>query len=158
MKLLSREYDRPFITLFVVCGILAIVCGAVVSAFSAKAPIEFTAWASAYLVLVVGLAQVGFGLIGERLATTHKKLVAWLSFTLYNLGNIGVIYGVAAKDTAHSSEIFIDGGGILIVCAVLLLCYGVHRAKRSLLLVGFYIIAAIIVVSAPIGLTIATIS
>ncbi|HEU0266528.1 MAG TPA: hypothetical protein VFQ70_02800, partial [Candidatus Saccharimonadaceae bacterium] len=102
MKLFSKRADRPFLTLFVVLGVLAIICGGVLSAFSAMQPTTFTAWASAYLVLVVGVVQVGFGLLGHSLVHRHSHLVAWFSFALYNIGNLAVIDGVLVKETTAS--------------------------------------------------------
>ena len=152
MKLFSKQFDRPFITLFVVCGALAGILGGVLSAFTASAPTTFTAWASAYLVLVVGVVQIGFGLVCHQLVHRSRRAVAWLAFTLYNLGNIAVIYSVLMKETGGNSERLVDIGGALLLVAVLGLCYGVYGAKWSWTLGVFYIAAIVIIISTPIGL------
>lgn len=151
MKLFSKRADQPFLTLLVVLGILAIICGGVLSAFTAAQPTPFTAWTSAYLVLVVGVAQVGFGLLGHSLVQRHRHIVAWLSFVLYNFGSLAVIEAVHSKPIT-SIPLVMDAGGACIILAILVLLYGVYGAKWSWRLGVFYLVCLVIAVSVPIGM------
>lgn len=153
MKLFSKQADQPYLMLFGVLGVLAIICGGVVSAFTAAHPTTFTAWTSAYLVLVVGIAQVGFGLLGHSLVHRHRHIVAWLAFALYNIGSVAVIGGVYLKETTANMSALTDIGGASVVLAVVTFLYGVYGTKWSWRLAIFYLVALIIIISTPIGLT-----
>ena len=50
---------------FVAIGVLCVIAGGLTAGVTAPAASERSSWASAYLVLVAGVAQVGLGLGGE---------------------------------------------------------------------------------------------
>lgn len=137
-------------------GALCIVAGGLLAAASAPMPSEKASWAAAYLVLVGGVAQIGFGL-GQ--ATYHASastrsvlahLVGW------NLGNALVMAGTLAGLTALT-----DVGGALLVAALLLLAPGLRSARgpvrRSIpwLLWGYRAVVLLLLISIPVGLVLA---
>lgn len=156
------DRDRvPTVFPFAALGVACVLAGGFVSAAIAPAPTEHGAWASAYLVLVAGVAQVALG-IGQaalipRLAS--RRVVA-AQLAGWNLGNaavlIGTLLGIAA---------LVDVGGVLLVAVlagVALRSRGAkaahaaphpqQRTKQALLLYAFRGLLLLLLVSIPIGL------
>ena len=127
-------------------GLAAIIAGGVLAAFSAHAPTQPLVWASAYLVLVVGVAQVALAASLSTLAPQSTARLLLLVVVAYNLGNIDVLVG-----TLNNSSWLVVYGGVALIAAVLLSVYIVRHAKRSWLLTVFYLVATILLVSTPIG-------
>ena len=77
-----------------------------------------------------------------------------MQFTAWNLGNGAVMAGTLAGITS-----LVDTGGALLVVALLLLLRGVRtgREPRTWLLWAFRLLAAVLLVSIPIGLVLARI-
>lgn len=136
---------------FTLLGILAILAGGILSAFSAKKPSRQTAWASAYLVLVVGLAQAVIGIILYAINTDSAFWVV-LAFVAYNLGNASVLVGTIGRYRNKSYRKLVDIGGVLLVISMIALLVAVHRAAMSWQLVVLYVIMLTIIVTMPIGL------
>lgn len=132
-------------------GAVAVVVGGPLAAFSAARPSEFALWASAYLVLVVGVLQVGFG-AGLRYLARRPGWFAGVAFALYNLGNLAVVFGTWLKGDFHPAMALVDTGGGLLAVAMLLLLLAVRGAKRSWQLRAYYVIIAVVIISMPIGL------
>src|SRR5664280_1733410 len=137
---------------FAAVGAACIVAGGLVAAVSAPAPSEHASWAAAYLVLVVGAAQAALG-VGQALLALRvpsRRNVA-VQFTAWNLGNAAVLTGTLAGITT-----LVDTGGALLVVALLLL-RGVRtgREPRTWLLWAFRLLAAVLLISIPIGLVLA---
>ena len=138
---------------FAAVGAACIVAGGLVAAVSAPAPSEHASWAAAYLVLVVGAAQAARG-VGQALLALRvpsRRNVA-VQFTAWNLGNAAVLTGTLAGITT-----LVDTGGALLVVALLLLLRGVRtgREPRTWLLWAFRLLAAVLLISIPIGLVLA---
>ena len=145
--------------LFVGTGIAAILAGGVLSAFSAKSPTTLAMWASAYLVLVVGVAQVCFGLSLEQLAKKSRAAVIYWVFGLFNLGNMLVILGSVVKysDLDWNMSLTLLGSTSLVVSLVLL--GGViHQAAKSQLRAMLYTTIVLLVLCIPIGIILAQMS
>ena len=139
---------------FAAVGAACIVAGGLVAAVSAPAPSEHASWAAAYLVLVAGVAQAALG-VGQALLAPRvpsRRTVA-VQFTAWNLGNGAVMAGTLAGITS-----LVDTGGALLVVALLLLS-GVRASERprTWLLWAFRLLAAVLLVSIPIGLVLARI-
>jgi hypothetical protein len=143
---------------FVVFGIASVVAGGAISAFTASTPTRQMAWLVAYLVLVVGAAQVGLGAGQARLASrpVASRTVA-LEFAAFNLGNLAVILG-----TFSSLPLLVDAGGILLVLSLVYFLWSVrgHSAREGTatsgwLINGYRVLIAILVISIPIGLVLA---
>jgi hypothetical protein len=83
---------RPFL----VAGVACIIAGGLVAAATAYVTTQKTAWATAYIVLVGGVAQIGLGAAVAWLAPTAPRRAAWWTFAGWNLGNAGVLSGQLA--------------------------------------------------------------
>ncbi|WP_417234277.1 hypothetical protein [Arthrobacter sp.] len=138
---------------FLVIGGLGILAGGFLSAISAAAPSYLAAWAVAYLVLVVGFAQLLLGIGQDQLAVRRPsgRLVAAEVLT-FNLANVAVLAG-----SLTSIVVLTWIGAALIVVAMALFiwaargCGGRHRW----LLYLFRAMIVILLVSAPIGIVLA---
>lgn len=84
---------RPFAWL----GIAAVITGGLVAAAVAHAPVQKLVWMSAYLVLIVGVAQIVFG-AGQAALSSPVASPGWIAgeWIVFNLGNAGVIAGTLA--------------------------------------------------------------
>ncbi|HET6625116.1 MAG TPA: hypothetical protein VFG63_01895 [Nocardioidaceae bacterium] len=143
---------------FLVIGVVCVVAGGLLSAATASAPSEHTAWATAYLVLVAGVAQVVLGL-GHLLVSSSTRGAAPLGAVLaelacWNLGNAAVLAGVLVGAT-----VLVDVGGLLLVVALVLAVHGVRGARPSgagrVLLLAFRALVVVLLVSIPVGLLLA---
>lgn len=79
---------------FLILGGLGILAGGFLSAVSAASPSYLAAWAVAYLVLVVGFAQLLLGIGQDQLAVRRPSasLVA-AEVLVFNLANAAVLIG-----------------------------------------------------------------
>lgn len=139
---------------FVFFGVTAVIAGGLVSALTATAPTRQIAWLVAYLVLVVGVAQIGLG-AGQAWLAVHRigggLLVA--QFLGFTLGNAGVATG-----TMLSLPALVDAGGILLIVSLVLFLWGVRRSHRGGWLRHVYrALVILLLVSIPIGLVLAQI-
>lgn len=136
---------------FSALSVLAIVAGGVLSAFSARRPTRQTAWASAYLVLIVGIIQLGLVAIWRGLG--HPGAVATAcALLIYNLGSGGVIVGTLLKARLRHYRALVNLGGGLIAAAMVLLLLAVAKSRASLPLAEFIALVIVILVSMPVGL------
>lgn len=132
-------------------GGAAIVAGGLVAAITATDPLEHGAWVAAYLVLVVGVAQIALGL-GQAWLTVvppGREAVA-AELAIYNLGNAGVIGGTLAGLTW-----LVDAGGILLVAALVMYLAATRRARDGWVTLTYRGLIAIVLVSIPVGLILA---
>jgi hypothetical protein len=139
---------------FVLLGVAAVIAGGLVSAFTATTPTRQVAWLVAYLVLVVGVAQIGLGAGQAWLAARPLggRLLA-AEFLGFTLGNAGVAAG-----TMLSLPILVDAGGVLLVVSLALFLWGVRRPVRGGWLRYLYRgLVVLLLVSIPIGLVLAQI-
>lgn len=138
-------------TFFVWIAGLAIVLGGILSAFRARKPSRAAMWATAYLVLVVGVVQVGLLYSYDRIGLPFDAY-AWGIFALYNIGAVGVMAGRMVKGIRNWSLLMVRAGSILFVGSMVLLIRRSFTvpfaAQHILLLVG----AAIILVGMSVGL------
>src|SRR5699024_6833650 len=100
-----------------VAGFACVVAGGLLAAATAYVTTQKTAWATAYLVLVGGVAQAGLGAAVAWLAPRAPRRMAWFSFVGWNLGNAGVLAGQLAAVLALTDI----GTGILVVSLVVVL-------------------------------------
>ncbi|MDO5710133.1 MAG: hypothetical protein Q4P32_00120 [Micrococcales bacterium] len=137
---------------FVGVGLAAVVAGGLIAAAIAHAPTEPLVWLVAYLVLVVGVAQAGLG-IGQFWLADHLLTPArlWAQFTLYNLGNAGVIAG-----TLLNLPLLVDAGGVLLAVALIGFIVGSRGAGDLGTLRWLYrILIVLLLISVLIGLLLA---
>lgn len=136
----------PLYFLFNTTGYLAIAVGATISAFRARSPKRRTMWLVAYLVLIVGLFQIG-------LAQGVKETIAGLIvYILYNGGSAGVIYGTiyATKDRPWLS-IVSALSSLLITALSLVLLFSAEPLTVSIHSAIFSMTAIILVISSAVG-------
>ena len=131
--------------------ILAILIGGLISAFSARKPTRSTAWVSAYLVLVVGVIQLGLVTTWQRIGRPDAAAVS-SALLIYNLGNIGVIIGTFYKLKLKYYRALVNIGGLFIAIAMALLLIAARNSRFSMALIEFIVLALIILISMPIGL------
>jgi hypothetical protein len=135
---------------FAAIGTAGIIAGGIVAAVTAPAPTQTGTWAVAYLVLVVGVAQLALG-AGQALlaplALPSRLVLAEL--VLWNVANGAVLAG-----TLLGVQPLIDAGGGLLVAALVLFGIRVRSmGERSRWLVLVYrLLVLALLVSIPIGL------
>jgi len=141
---------------FFATGALAIIGGGIASAIAAQAPNYLASWAVAYLVLVVGVAQIALGAGLTELAQGNPANHSLLSiFALFNLGNAGVLAGTLLQDQSSHSIFLVDLGSLLLAGA-LLLGIGIARgAPPSRLRLLYYLLAIGLLISMFIGILLA---
>lgn len=113
---------------------------------------QVLAWLAAYLVLVVGIAQIGLGAGQSWLANrVPSRAVLAVEFAAFNLGNAGVVIGTLAEAPA-----LVDAGGGALVIALLLFLWSVRsRGAGGWVRYVYWLLAAILIVSIPVGLVLA---
>lgn len=139
-------------------GALGVVSGGLVAAAIAPAPTEHGSWAAAYLVLVVGVAQIALG-SGQALLAPNapSSRVVALEAVCWNAANALVIAG-----TITNTHPVVYVGGAVLVAALAMFANAARgatplvRGKRWPLHV-FRALVAVLLVSIPTGLVLATI-
>ncbi len=142
---------------FAVLGTVGIIGGGLVSAATGPLSWQHGSWAAAYLVLVVGVAQLVFGVGQAWLAhelpgrpTIVWELVGW------NLGSALVIVGAVLE-----RPVVVDVGGALLVVALVLFARVVRvgrpgdGAGSPWIHWVYLLLVLVILVSIPIGLVLA---
>lgn len=132
---------------FAILGGLAIVAGGGVAAASAHAPSQPLVWMVAYLVLVVGVAQMVFGTGQAWLAeVAPARATIWTQWWVLNLGNAGVIGGTLWRRPG-----LVTLGTLLFVAAIgwFLVATGHSRHRRWGL--AYRVLLGLLLASACIG-------
>lgn len=108
-------------------GASGVITGGLIAAATAHAPSPALVWLVAYLVLVLGVAQIALA-IGQALLaepTVGNGLIR-LECVLFNLGSVGVAGG-----TLGHRFLFVALGTILVVCALAVFLFTVRRAPAG---------------------------
>ena len=146
---------------WLVFGVTSVVAGGLVAAAVAHDPSEQPVWASAYLVLVAGVGQIGLAL-GRTLLTARPPTTGAVArdFVVFALGNAGVVVG-----TLIDVVWLVDVGGALLVVALTLMVWSARGASgagpdlTSVWLVGllwtYRVLVVVLLVSIPVGLVLA---
>lgn len=138
---------------FTIIGTGCVAAGGLVSAATAPAPSEQSAWAVAYLVLVPGLAQVLLG-IGRALlsATPPQRQRLAVECLAWNVANAAILTG-----TLTSLPPLLYSGAALLLVDLGLLSHGGRGASeaRRWLLYAYRALAVLLAVSVPVGLALA---
>ena len=134
--------------MFVVVGAVLVLAGGFVAAAGGEAPSRHLSWASAYLVLVCGSAQVllggGQALLARRLP--GPSLVA-AQFAAFNLGNAGVLAGTLSGVTG----VLYAGGAVLVVALGLFAWATREAVARHRLVIAYRAALVVLAVSVPVG-------
>jgi hypothetical protein len=138
---------------FFVVGAVGIVAGGIAAAVAGPADWGHGSWCAAFLVLVVGVAQIGLGAGQAALApnVASGRLIAG-ECALWNLGSAGVVVG-----TLVDAPAVVSAGSLVFLLALVLAALAVRghsglTGRAKLLLVAFRVLLAILVVSTPIGM------
>ena len=131
-------------------GLLAAVVGLPGTA-TANLPLRHLAWASAYLVLIVGVAQIVFG-AGQAWLSARVPETRWVAgeWLVFNLGNAGVIAGTLC---ARFWMVLI--GTFLFAAGIALFLLGTRGGARGGWLVAYRVLLALIFLSSLVGLALA---
>jgi ABC-type multidrug transport system permease subunit len=144
--------------LFCAFGTAAIITGGGLAAFSAADPSRLALWLSAYLVLVVGVIQVGIGAAMAGLAVKQTPRAQHLAtFLLFNAGAAAVMTGTIVKGVAPHSELLINMGSIVFVVALALCLYAIRGAKKSWWRMGYIVLVLLAGIGALTGVVLAQI-
>lgn len=135
-------------------GLTGIVAGGFVAAVTAASPTEKGAWVAAYLVLVVGVAQIALGLGQAWLAGRPLGgLAAIAELAIFNVGNTAVIGGTLVDRTW-----IVDLGGVLLIAALAMYLGATRHARGGWVLAVYRVLIAFILISIPVGLVLARLS
>lgn len=150
---LGVEQDRVKIgQAMLLVGFVALIAGGLLSASFAHQSSQLMMWAVAYLVLVVGVAQIiigGYFKQSGRESASHRQ---WAALLTYNLANIMILLGRSYKvDQDLSAQLLAAAGIGLFVVALGLILWSV-RFERSWQALLFYGVTTLLLVSTPVGL------
>lgn len=139
-------------------GAIGVISGGLLAAAIAPAPTEHGAWAAAYLVLVVGVAQIALSAGQAALSQTPSstRLVA-VEGACWNVANALVIAGIVAN-----LPLVVYAGGALLVVALAIFAHPVRGETRPINgnrwpVYAFRALVGLLLVSIPTGLVLATI-
>lgn len=128
-------------------GCAGVVAGGFVAAATAPVPSEAGSWSAAYLVLVVGVAQLGLAAGVAWLADrTPSSRLLGAEFVSWNVGNAVVLAG-----TLLDVQPVVSVGGALIVLALLAALAAVRPARPSRMLWTYRALIVVVLVSVPVG-------
>ena len=138
-----------------VVGAGVVIIGGLVAAVTGPLYLTKGSWAAAYLVLVAGAAQVAMGSARQRWQRNGSHAQGWAQFALWNLGNVAVIAGTAARLPA-----VVVAGSLLLVAALVLAFLAMIRrggGEDRMLMLGYCILLVMLAVSIPIGVVLSAI-
>lgn len=118
----ARAWLRPFL----IAGVVCVVGGGLLAAATAYVTTQKTAWATAYIVLVGGVAQVALGAAVTWLAPAAPRRPARWAFAGWNLGNAGVLTGQLA-----GVLVLTDIGTVVLVAALVTVLVAVRSHRRD---------------------------
>lgn len=134
---------RPFAWM----GIAAIIVGGLVAAVVAHRPVQQLVWMSAYLVLIVGVAQIVLG-AGQAWLSERAPSLGWVAgeWVVFNLGNASVIAGTLAGSFG-----LVAAGTTLFALGIALFLLGTRGTGGSWQL-GYRVLLGLVFLSSLVGL------
>lgn len=139
---------------FAVLGVVAVITGGLVAATAAHHPTQLIVWMAAYLVLVVGVAQIAFGAcqawLSERVPAASWLASEWIVF---NLGNAGVMAG-----TLSGLFALVIAGTVLFAAGIALFLFGTRGSLRNGWLISYRVLLGLIFLSSLVGLALSAAS
>lgn len=140
-------------TIFTIISLVAISCGGLLVAFTARQPTQLKSWLSAYLVLVVGLLQLGIVACCQSLGMAAAGLTL-LALILFNLGNALVIIGRIIKSRSRwSLRLVAFGAALLIVSSLRIFLSSIGQGNTAGTKIWLTMLLAIVIISAIAGTT-----
>jgi hypothetical protein len=146
----SAPVDRVGRTGFAL-GVALVVLGGLVAAVTGPLDLAKGSWLAAYLVLVAGVSQCCLAVQHRVLRIADASANRLLAILVgWNLGNLLVIVG-----SLTSAPLVVDAGGILLLAALVaaMAATWAHRALARAVL--YRVVLAALIISIPIGLTLA---
>jgi hypothetical protein len=139
----AQPTSRPFLVL----GALGVVGGGLLSAMTAAAPSYHASWAVAYIVLVVGVAQIMLGVAQASLTggLIRSRIIVGEAIC-WNLGNAVVLTG-----TLTSVPTLLYAGIILLLVALVLFAAAIRHGRRGILFTATWVVIIILLISMPVG-------
>lgn len=127
---------------------LGIIGGGLLSAVTAHSPTQSASWASAYLVLVVGVASGGLGYGRLMLAAQPATpLRIWVEFLTWAVGNAGVLVGTLTAPAG-----WVEVGSALMVYSLVSVVLGIRGGPaRGVIRWLFITLVTVVAVSIPVG-------
>lgn len=134
---------------FIAVGTSAIILGGLFSAATARFATYHSAWFVAYLVLVVGIAQVALGLGQWWLAAKPLKAALLISeLLIFNVGNGAVMFGSMTEN-----PLWVDVGSGLVAVSFAIFAWAVWRARRrGVIHWAYWALLVLLLVSVFIGI------
>lgn len=155
--------QRAWLVPFLTAGIACIVAGGLLAAATAYVTTQKTAWATAYIVLVGGVAQAALGAAVAWLSPRADQRWAWISFVGWNLGNAGVLGGQLA-----GLLILTDAATVVLVASLIVVLMAVRnrhsedgapiKPPHPAVLYLFRALVVLLAVTMPIGVALAHLS
>jgi len=139
---------------FFVAAAVYVIAGGVLAAATAYVTTQKTAWATAYIVLVGGVAQAVLGAALGWLSRHASTRLSQNACALFNVGNIGVLAGQLSGLLALTFA----GGALLVAALILVILAARHREDaHPALLWTFRVLVVVLAVSIPTGLILAAV-
>lgn len=129
----------------VAVGVVAVVLGGLVAAVTGPLTLLRGSWVAAFLVLPLGVAQVGMGL-ARRSAPETGAASTWAQLACWNLGGVIVIAG-----TLTAASLLVDAGSAVLIIALVLGFLGA-RGWQGWLSVAHRGLLVLLIVSIPVGI------
>lgn len=130
-------------------GLISIIAGGLLAAITAHAATQSASWASAYLVLVLGVGtaglSIGRGLLSPGLPSPRRL---GTEFALWVGGNALVLAG-----TLGGPALLVDVGSAALVVSLASVLAGVVRGRGSRTLRSLFLtLVIVLLVSIPVGI------
>lgn len=137
-----------------ITGTVSVVAGGLVAAVTGPTEWSDGSWVAAFLVLVVGVGQLGIGAGQASLAATNPTAAfVAAQAAMWNVGCAAVIAG-----TLLSSPATVAVGSAPLVAVLLLSMVAIRDqfgAQRSVALVGYRLLLLVVLLSVPTGVALA---
>lgn len=149
----ARPSVSPSIQPFLTVGVVATIAGGVVAAVTGPTDWDDGSWVAAFLVLVVGVGQVGLG-VGQAMLSDpvpsrrHRQRQA----AVFCLASALVLAGTLA-----TTPLVVTVGGVVMLVALVGFVRTTYRAAitPSWVARGYLALLVVLIVSTPIGLVLA---
>lgn len=126
-------------------GAVCVVLGGLVAAVTGPMGWAKGAWAAAYLVLVMGVAQYAMGRM--RAAGPGGDRAGWVQLAGWNLGSLLVIAGTLA-----TTPLLVDLGSVLLVVALVLALRARVGGAPPAAMLAYRALLLVLAVSIPVGI------
>jgi hypothetical protein len=138
---------------FLAVGSGFVVLGGLVAAVTEPLQLPLGSWLAAYLVLVCGAAQCAIGTVQDKLVTEPVSPGMFtVEFVAWNAANLAIIAG-----TLLGLTVLVDLGGGALLAALVLALWITKRARRGIVVWAYRACIAVMVVSIPVGLALASV-